>query len=71
MGIERQRWAVRAMLKRWSSDLERLEALFGGYGPNHFSPGAEMQRNLGTAIENAREFMAREGRLATPQEPKP
>lgn len=46
------------MLRRWQSDLKRLEALFDVYDGDDYSNGAEMQRNLGTAIECARGFLS-------------
>lgn len=58
MGTPEQRRSVRAMFNRWNADLTRLQKLFGAYDENDFSDGAEMQRNLGSAIEAARGLLA-------------
>lgn len=53
----KQRRAVRGMIVRWQQDLDRLESLFGAYGVDDYSPGAEIQRNLGTAVAHAAGFL--------------
>lgn len=55
----RSRHVVRAMLARWKADEKRLEELFGPYDHNDFSDGAEMQRNLGSAIGAACGYLAK------------
>jgi hypothetical protein len=56
--ILKKRVSVRAMQTRWKRDLARLEKLFGDYDENDFTDGAEMQRNLGTALTYANSFLA-------------
>jgi hypothetical protein len=51
--------ATRVMKRRWEADLARLEQIFGPYGPGGFTDGAEMQRNLGSAICAAQSLLAR------------
>lgn len=59
MGNPEKCRAVRAMATRWTADLARLEKLFGEYTePERYHPDAEMQRNLGTALEHARAFLS-------------
>lgn len=53
---------VEAMGRRWQRDLDRLHELFGPYDEDDFSDGAEIQRNLGTAI-----FYTCGPRVAPPQ----
>lgn len=42
--------AIVRMVARWMDDERLLAALFGPYSEDDFSDGAEMQRNLSTAI---------------------
>lgn len=58
MGIPEKRRAVGSMARRWQKDLVRLHALFGEYTENDFSDDSEMQRNLGTALAYAQDFLA-------------
>lgn len=59
MGIPEKRRAVRAMVDRWRRDEDRLSRLFGGYDEDDYSDGAEMQRNLSTAVAYAYGFLNR------------
>jgi hypothetical protein len=59
MGNPEKRRAVNAMYRNWQKDLRRLERLFSGYGTDDYSDGAEMQRNLGTAVVYAARFLDR------------
>lgn len=58
MSIPEKMRSVSGMLDRWEHDLRRLEKLFGPYESGDYSNGVEMQRNLGTAIQYARFFIA-------------
>lgn len=58
MSTAKERVTTRALLKGWKKDLEVLEAVFGPYGEDAFTPGAEMQRNLGTCITSAELLLA-------------
>ena len=59
MGFLAKKRAVRGIVIRWEKDLERLTSLFGDYSEENYDDGAEMQRNLGTAIAHALRFLAR------------
>lgn len=59
MGIPLKRRALEAMYFRWKLDQARLEQLFGDYGEDDYSDGAEIQRNLGTAIEYASRYVTK------------
>lgn len=59
MGIPEKCRAVNAMYRGWKKDLRRLESLFGRYDHEDFSDGAEMQRNLGTAVAFAVQFLSK------------
>jgi hypothetical protein len=57
VGVSEKKRSVRGMAARWQTDLNRLEQLFGSFDADDYSPGAEMQRNLGTAIAHAHMFL--------------
>jgi hypothetical protein len=53
------RQMVETMLARWLADERRLKGMFGPYTVEMFDEGSEMQRNLGTAIACAQQFLSR------------